>query len=378
MNRSVSTELELEPGTYSILMKITATRDPRVETLEEAVRRLISNPDKREKLLQVGLAYDLAHAKGLITLTEEEKRAKAEQEARDKKAAKKKAREEAKKSKLNEWYYQKRAYERTQRQKERKVEHKRKKQDALSAKQSTKAEEDLARDEQQGDGAAKQANGIATPGIEDGAAQEEEVRKHLDDEDGNEADTEDIAASEDEAEHGQSDPLTREKIKQFNAEVDSSDHGSRRFHPPRVQVNGQEVPGETGLPSPPQSPFLVPPPVDHGEQSDSESSVLTFVSSIDTILDLNNFDIEYEDRGGIDDIVDEDNEIDNENMEFADDPWNAVCVVGLRVYTTNGEVSVAVVRPKVGGNENDEAPLDLDDVSKGISEEGKKQAPTGA
>lgn len=62
MKRSVSTELTLEAGTYIVLPKITATRDPSYPTPEEVVRGTCR--DRREKLLQIGLSYDLAHAKG--------------------------------------------------------------------------------------------------------------------------------------------------------------------------------------------------------------------------------------------------------------------------------------------------------------------------
>ena len=59
--------------------------------------------------------------------------------------------------------------------------------------------------------------------------------------------------------------------------------------------------------------------------------------------------------------------------EFANDPWNAVCVVGLRVYSKDSGCSIKVVRPRAAGD--DEAGLEVDDVSKGVSEEkevGKK------
>ena len=72
MKRSISTELELDAGTYIILPKITATRDPMYPTPEEVVRQTCR--DRREKLLQIGLSYDLAHAKGgFRTLAKEKK-----------------------------------------------------------------------------------------------------------------------------------------------------------------------------------------------------------------------------------------------------------------------------------------------------------------
>ena len=62
MRRSVSTEIELEAGKYLILVKVTAIRNTDCTTVERVVRDTCK--ENREKLLQVGLSYDLAHAKG--------------------------------------------------------------------------------------------------------------------------------------------------------------------------------------------------------------------------------------------------------------------------------------------------------------------------
>ena len=34
------------------------------------------------------------------------------------------------------------------------------------------------------------------------------------------------------------------------------------------------------------------------------------------------------------------------NEIFADDPWNALCVLGLRVYTLNSEANIEVIKPE--------------------------------
>lgn len=61
-NRSVSCEINLEPGRYEVLPKITATRDKDVKPIERLVEYFAEkNP---QKLRQVGMQYDLAHAKG--------------------------------------------------------------------------------------------------------------------------------------------------------------------------------------------------------------------------------------------------------------------------------------------------------------------------
>jgi hypothetical protein len=70
MKRSVSTELTLEAGNYTVLLKIKATRVPK-PTPDEVIRATCTK--RREKLLATGLSYDLAHAKGQFREQEKEK-----------------------------------------------------------------------------------------------------------------------------------------------------------------------------------------------------------------------------------------------------------------------------------------------------------------
>jgi hypothetical protein len=70
MKRSVSTELTLEAGNYTVLLKIKATRVPN-PTPDEVIRATCTK--RREKLLATGLSYDLAHAKGQFREQEKEK-----------------------------------------------------------------------------------------------------------------------------------------------------------------------------------------------------------------------------------------------------------------------------------------------------------------
>ncbi|RAL17404.1 cysteine proteinase [Aspergillus homomorphus CBS 101889] len=60
-NRSISAEVELEPGRYEVLLKVVATRDSGSKKLEDVVRSYVEkNP---EKLKQVGMNYDLANSR---------------------------------------------------------------------------------------------------------------------------------------------------------------------------------------------------------------------------------------------------------------------------------------------------------------------------
>lgn len=80
MSRSVNTEITLDAGKYSVLVKVTAYRRKSANSPEDVVRENASC--RREKLVQIGLSYDLAHTKGLTMETEAEKRERAEREER--------------------------------------------------------------------------------------------------------------------------------------------------------------------------------------------------------------------------------------------------------------------------------------------------------
>lgn len=110
MARSVNAEINLEPGRYQVLMKITAYRHDDTESTEETVRRLAST--HREKLVQVGLSYDLAHAKGLVAETDQER-----YESDRRKAVEwKKLRDETKRKMQKEWIRDRKMAARQQRQ----------------------------------------------------------------------------------------------------------------------------------------------------------------------------------------------------------------------------------------------------------------------
>ena len=94
MTRSVSVELKcLQQGTYSVFVKVFATRDLEKSSAEDVVKKLCHEKEDNEKLLQVGHAYDVAHSKGSKDLNREIKTQRARERKTKKrygKAAKKK------------------------------------------------------------------------------------------------------------------------------------------------------------------------------------------------------------------------------------------------------------------------------------------------
>lgn len=86
MYRSVTTELYLEAGQYSVMVKITATREKSRTTPEDVVKKTCQT--RPEKLMAVGLSYDLAHAKGRLKESGLEVKERLRRERRDKRKLK--------------------------------------------------------------------------------------------------------------------------------------------------------------------------------------------------------------------------------------------------------------------------------------------------
>ncbi|KAK9417993.1 hypothetical protein SUNI508_08422 [Seiridium unicorne] len=95
--RSVSCEVHLEPGRYKVLPKITATRNGGSQPVEEVVKEYAEN--NPQKLRQVGMQYDLAHAKGGIPDEDELLEAKKAADKKKKDEKKRKRKEKAKRDK---------------------------------------------------------------------------------------------------------------------------------------------------------------------------------------------------------------------------------------------------------------------------------------
>lgn len=81
MKRSVNVELDLKEGEYQVLVKIAATRREHFEPVDRVLRDNVKK--RRDKLIRVGLAYDLAHGKGQFIETLEEKASRERRQRKD-------------------------------------------------------------------------------------------------------------------------------------------------------------------------------------------------------------------------------------------------------------------------------------------------------
>ncbi|KAL8681953.1 MAG: hypothetical protein Q9186_001961 [Xanthomendoza sp. 1 TL-2023] len=377
MSRSVSTDVDLEPGTYSVLMKITAKRWVGDSTPDEVVR--ISCMNRPEKLIQVGLSYDLAHAKGEIKETEKEKAIRDLREQKKKAADHQKRRAELRAKMLTQWETAKKRLARTKRQAQRKADYFKKKAEAAKATEAAQKEKDIE---------APTADGRLAEDTNDVAPTPEDTQDEPKKFESQEAEGQPVQggnSNEGESKPGEttaSAPLSPPPETPINGEDeagwvdeeeaqgegDDGKKGEAEVAPTATAEEEGEVPvmddAKETAPANEEDDDNDNDDDDDDDDDDWDlASDASFQSSIVTELDLPPLSAMADDVAPA-----EDNEPDSANAEFEDDPWNAVCVVGLKVYSKDKGLCIETIRPKQELEEG-ESPLDVDDVSKGQSVE---------
>lgn len=409
MDRSVSVDLDLEPGTYSVLMKITAKRISYRNSPEQVVRDTCQ--DRQEKLIQIGLAYDLAHAKGQIKETDAEKKDREEREAKKKAKAHQKRREELRAKWLRNWEIEKKRVARQKRHVKKKEEHYKKIEarkaataaalneeavdvdknavagaddqveavDRAEQQETVKATESGTQDESAGtngqaDGEVKEAEAPAAEGATEQPGESKvvppaETAEPVQDASQPTKDAatmpspppdEQTAVTKPTEDETKADTAASEKAAKFEAALQNV---------PSVFVNGAALTDNAPNTAPGTAGAPVPPPSTAAEDNTWEyDSLASFDSSMDTDLDIPptpppEVTNEAVAIGAAPPLPEE----EDENQVFEDDPWNAVCVVGLRVYSKDKDTSILIVRPKT--ELEGETELDIDDNSKGASGE---------
>jgi hypothetical protein len=448
MNRSVSTDITLEAGTYSILMKIIA-RPNSICEIEEALPGYAEN--RREKLIQMGLSYDLAHAKGIILETEREGQEREEREkkrkARDREKLKKEMRERARK----DWTKRKALHKR-----DKKWQAKKARADARRMAQGRPIDEDEIADSMDAANGSERdtgkeplvlksfsgeiiempsrkppavpeaaaapdteqdsiANAVFGSGAEHAAGAQDERPNN---ESAQDAEQDSIAAavsrdayptpplvSSASAADSVVQPLS-EVLATADAEsAEKPSEDDLELPPtPIIQINGvdavtdvrplpnlpppapaeAELGPDTASPAHPQingklDAHAEPAP-DRDEEAEQSSETDSFPDfDYQTDLDMDS-DLDSDDRAARRRSRPP-RDPSPKNLPDDDDsysePWNAVCVVGLRVYSlvSGADITLEVVRPRIEDSDNDEddqkpeTVLDRDDPAKGAEVE---------
>ncbi|KAL6890393.1 hypothetical protein GGI43DRAFT_218990 [Trichoderma evansii] len=315
MRRSVNVELDLEAGQYDVRVKIDAIRLDKILPIETVIRN--NAKKRREKLMRIGLAYDLAHSKGRIVETPEEKVAKEAHEKRVKDKELREVKDRIIARRKDDHYLKVKQHMRSQKQ-EKKRKEKRKAQEAERRPRN-------------------------------GTRREETGYKYNSYEQNDKSDE--------------------------NHELPSSLNGAGSSRARR----------RVSMPSPPEEatdqPGSLPEYVDLQKPSQTsphyESESDDGIESLSSLSDLSDreLDLQAQSFGGQLNrrpVTPSPPKFEDELDEFEKDPWNAVVVIGLRVYhkaddeDKNKEViKLKVVRPSPY--------IDSDDESTPAAEEAKKE-----
>ncbi|RFU77601.1 calpain family cysteine protease [Trichoderma arundinaceum] len=308
MRRSVNVELDLEAGDYDVRVKIDAVRIDKYLPIETVIRNNVKR--RREKLTRIGLAYDLAHSKGRIVESAEEKAAKEAYEKRNKDKELREVKERILTRRKDDHYLKMKQFMRNQKQEQKRRE-KQKAKDIERKLRSTKGKGDVGQNHDS---------------------------------------------------HEQSDD---------NHEVPSSLNGAggskakRRAPtagPPEDGIN------ESILPLQHTQPRRAPQTSSYYEsESDGDADSLASLSELsERELDLQAqaFGSQLNRRS----ITSPSPRFEDELDEFEKDPWNAVVVIGLRVYhkiddeDKNKEaIRLKVVRPNPYADSEDEDTMTTED-----------------
>ncbi|KAF7563200.1 hypothetical protein G7046_g903 [Stylonectria norvegica] len=384
MTRSVNVELDLEAGEYEVRVRIDANRDQDILPIDEVIRRNAKN--RRDKLIRIGLAYDLSHSKGRIVESSAEKAAKVAHEKKEKDKQRAEIRKKYLKEREENYYLkvkdiqreQKRTLKGRQRTKARAAARKAKQEAAKTAKAARKAARKAAKETsgvKESEKAMVSGNGntdvASKDNVKDATPTTDE--KH-----------DDISSPDtvgdspvDETSSIKDDSTTPTNSKTTKEENTADDSKETEIKVKDIVEEGMTTSDSKGIDDKAKdtteevkdvsSDSLDTPNTEevqaNGEKkatvvdSDSseaecESEIDDDLSSIDSLDELSERELELQ-VTALEPAPPPDPEpVTEEPDEFEQDPWNAVAVVGLRVYhkVASGDkagevIQLNVVRP---------------------------------
>jgi hypothetical protein len=362
MSRSVVAELkELPAGTYSVFIMVIGDRDSRALSVEEVVKIQCRRKTHNEKLAQVGMAYDFAHRKG-ASYTESKM---AAQKLRDKA----KAKEERSAARKKHW--EKRHLSRDIiRKQERKNKEKRERKEAKVAAKAKESEEKSVQTEEvkvdirtQDQGIQTEERNMATSSAEF----ERTIIPSVPESQGSDRDK-GIQADDTSTVGSQCTPVTPKSNSRsgspqpdFNL-ISSMNHERRPSPPPHFHREKERGQGRKELPDQHRhqhQSYII----SEGESSASPISDFDDMYSDDDLsLKPRPLPISGGPPGG------KSKKAGDSDDEDESEPWNAICIVGLRVYSQDEGLELRILEDdnvteieKVQVMEKDEAGTDADD-----------------
>ncbi|KUJ19205.1 cysteine proteinase, partial [Mollisia scopiformis] len=317
MERSVVAELKSLPaGTYSVFIQIVADRHiSSRQSVEDVIKYQTRRRTDNEKLAQVGMSYDLAHSKGAVHMESKVARRKAQEKA--------KAREARIATRRKAW--QKRHLSRDiLKKQEKKNREKRERKEAKDEAEAREEEENEPKDQAvqtediKEEASTKEDRGIQTDDRSTSSAESEQTIKEPASEAVNDTDK-----------GVQTDDMSVTDVSQFTPDTP---RGSSITNSPREEVIILERSG-------PPPPHVYVQERKHSPQrqqyitSDGESSASP-ISDFDDMYSDDDPTLRPRPSPNTGSTPAPAKSKDKEEEEDDEpDPWNAVCIVGFRVYS---------------------------------------------
>ena len=368
MVRSVTTELELEAGQYSVMIKVIASKNSESKTPEQVIKQTCQT--RPHKLMSVGLSYDLAHAKGRLKEDELERQERLRGERRDERKSKAKKAFEVerivkKKEKLRRLRLE--AKEGPKKGEEKEL--------AEATDKETKSSSNVAEGEAVVDNKDATKDGNASNGVESGKEtqitnpetnqlKDNEILKAVSPED----------TSQETQIKPQGDPKNGENVdkKAASAEKEGADGQQsvvQSTNPSAAgggNANTTEAGGKTDTPKADN----VKVPIEKLTLDNISDDGLSWSSDIDAPSDSSSeSDAESESDSP---PIPAPESPEAAATDFTSSPWNAVCVVGLRIYAKGSQAEIKVVRKQDEGASVGKEKLDVDDQAADATKELQK------
>ncbi|TDZ40721.1 Calpain-9 [Colletotrichum trifolii] len=367
MDRSVSIELpDMPAGEYSIFMSVTGERDSSLPSVEDVVKRECRRRVENDKLAQVGAAYDLAHSKGTAHLEEVARLRKAKEQQR--------ASESRQTERRKLWERRHKNREVSKKQKKKNAEKRERRIAKAASEAKEKAETEAKKAEEETKAKEEETKKVEAARLKDQAVQTEVDPAGK------------SAQPAPEVGDNKTDAATTEKTSdgayKDNTNTDSSDKSTdesmaeaKGNSKTDAKAEAKDESKETSEQNSEPAPAPAPQPAAKTYDSDGDSS--------DSPVE------DWEELYSSDDMVrkprttpagppkthDERYESEEEGLP---DPWNAVCIIGVRVYSMDEDLQLRVVMeggelPEGGMGKKGEA--DLDNAQANAGGQREKQDP---
>ncbi|KAK7755351.1 hypothetical protein SLS62_002577 [Diatrype stigma] len=385
MDRSISVELPcMEPGNYSVWVSVVGERDTDISSVEDVVKRECLKRVENEKLAQVGYAYDLAHSKGVAHL---EQVAKLRKKSDHKKASSSRM---AERRKLWEKRHVNREINRKQQKKNQEKRDKRREADAAEKREKAEAEAATKKVKEEAEEAERKnkEEAAATERKEKEAADEAERKKQ------EEEKPKDVAVQTDKTESGDDKSVqtelgdTSSKNSSESSETSKDTPKDEKSEPTADESKSAEEKAENV--KDPSASRDAPPETDISEEK-KETNESPAPPAYDSECDSSDSPVEdWELMYSSDDMSkkprmaappppanDNDNAVESDGESRMPEPWNAVCIVGFRVYSKDEALQLHVVMEggeltEGGMGEKGAADIDNAQANAGGAREDKK------